>query len=370
MRRLIFGATAILLLSILLAVDRVDFLFPPADPKEEGRSLETLPIAGAVGPESFAFDPLGGGPYTGVSDGRILKWQPNERRWISFAVTSPNREECEAGAEGQEAREHICGRPLGLGFNEETGDMYVADAYKGLLVVGREGGLAHRATAEAPAGVHLRFTNSLDIHRRTGVVFFTDSSSQYRRRDYMSAVVSGDKTGRLLKYDPHSNQTTVLLRNLSFPNGVALSRNAHFLLLAETNTCRILRLWLSTSKLEVFAQLPGFPDNIKRNSKGEFWVGIHSRRGKFLEWILSYPWIGKALLRIPFQPLKLVSVVNEWRGSGFAVRLSEDGEVVGVFGDRGRRIWKAISEVLEEENGNLWIGSVAMPFAGLSKPQI
>lgn len=45
----------------------------------------------AVGPESFAFDVTGSGPYTGVSDGRIIRWQANESRWVDFAVTSPER---------------------------------------------------------------------------------------------------------------------------------------------------------------------------------------------------------------------------------------------------------------------------------------
>ncbi|KAL2984505.1 hypothetical protein AAZX31_12G091800 [Glycine max] len=29
--------------------------------------------------------------------------------------------------------EHICGRPLGLRFDKKTGDLYIADAYFGLL---------------------------------------------------------------------------------------------------------------------------------------------------------------------------------------------------------------------------------------------
>lgn len=46
---------------------------------------------GAAGPESLAFDRRGGGPFTGVSDGRILRWRANESRWVDFAVTSPER---------------------------------------------------------------------------------------------------------------------------------------------------------------------------------------------------------------------------------------------------------------------------------------
>ena len=41
------------------------------------------------GPESIAFDPSGGGPYTGLGDGRVVKW--NGSHLETFAVTSPHR---------------------------------------------------------------------------------------------------------------------------------------------------------------------------------------------------------------------------------------------------------------------------------------
>ena len=41
------------------------------------------------GPESIAFDPYGGGPYTGLGDGRVVKW--NGSQLETFAVTSPHR---------------------------------------------------------------------------------------------------------------------------------------------------------------------------------------------------------------------------------------------------------------------------------------
>ena len=47
----------------------------------DGR-VELVPVdAGAAGPESLAFDGGGGGPYAGVSDGRVLRWVPGERWW-------------------------------------------------------------------------------------------------------------------------------------------------------------------------------------------------------------------------------------------------------------------------------------------------
>jgi len=50
-----------------------------------------LHVTRAVGPESLVFDSHGEGPYTGVADGRILKWEGKERSWTEFAVTSSNR---------------------------------------------------------------------------------------------------------------------------------------------------------------------------------------------------------------------------------------------------------------------------------------
>lgn len=81
--------------------------------------------------------------------------------------------------------EHICGRPLGLRFDKKTGDLYIADAYFGLMKVGPEGGVATSLATEA-GGVPLIFTNDLDIDAE-GNVYFTDSSAQYQRRSVYNA---------------------------------------------------------------------------------------------------------------------------------------------------------------------------------------
>ena len=47
--------------------------------------------SGVSGPESVAFDCKGEGPYTGTSDGRILKRKGSKHGWKEFAITSPFR---------------------------------------------------------------------------------------------------------------------------------------------------------------------------------------------------------------------------------------------------------------------------------------
>uniref|UniRef100_A0A0E0F952 Strictosidine synthase conserved region domain-containing protein n=1 Tax=Oryza meridionalis TaxID=40149 RepID=A0A0E0F952_9ORYZ len=295
--------------------------------------LITVDAGGAVGPESVAFDGDGGGPYTGVSDGRVLKWLSLERRWVehSSAVIEPHLLDSCRGSKDTK-REQECGRPLGLKFNSKTGELYVADAYLGLRVVS-PGENVSRPLVPKRTGSTFSFSNGVEIDHETGVIYFTETT--------------GDNTGRLLKYDPKENKVEVLVDGLRFPNGLAMSNDGSYLLFAETTTGKILRYWIKTPKastIEEIAQLPGFPDNIKMSPRGGFWVGLHAKRGKIAEWSISYPWLRKVI----------------------ALRLSEDGkitETMSVHGDV-RKLFKSISEV-EEKDGNLWIGSVLSPFLGL-----
>mmetsp|Transcript_5224 Transcript_5224/g.16986 ORF Transcript_5224/g.16986 Transcript_5224/m.16986 type:complete len:87 (-) Transcript_5224:92-352(-) len=51
-------------------------------------------------------------------------------------------------------------------------------------------------------------------------------------------------TGRLLRYDPASRRTAVLLEGISYANGVALSADGAWVAVVETNLNRVLRFWL------------------------------------------------------------------------------------------------------------------------------
>ncbi|KAK1310261.1 Strictosidine synthase 1 [Acorus calamus] len=206
-----------------------------------------MPLPSGNGPETIVFDKSGRGPYTGISDGRILRWDGlRSGGWVNFAVTSPYWTEDCIGSTAH-SLERKCGRPLGLQLNKTSGDIYVVDAYHGLMVIGPEGGRA-RLLASSVDGVPFRFLNGLDIDQ---------------------------DNGRLMKYDSQTKQVTVLLRGLFFANGVAVSKNKSYVLVTETTQNRIQRYWLSGAKngiSEIWVELPGSPDNIKRNNEGNFWV--------------------------------------------------------------------------------------------------
>lgn len=349
---------------------RVDFppwsQFPVAKDHQNKLQRSEIKFLNQVqGPESIAFDPQGRGPYTGVADGRIMFW--DGQQWSEFAYTSPNRSEelCKPGPTplSNIKNEHICGRPLGLRFDKRTGDLYIADAYFGLLVVGPEGGLATRLVSEVD-GVPLRFTNDLDIDKEQGIVYFTDSSSVYQRRNFIQLVFSADTSGRILKYNPQTKEASLILSNIQFPNGLSLSKDGSFFLFSDSCVGRLKRYWLKGPKAgttDIFALLPGNPDNVRTNEKGEFWVALHCRRNLYSHLMGLYPELRKAILKLPIPTKYHYLAQIGGRLHAVLVKYSPDGELVEILEDSEGKVIRAVSEV-EERDGKLWMGSVLMPF--------
>ena len=52
-------------------------------------------------------------------------------------------------------------------------------------------------------------------------------------RNYVQLVLSAEPSGRLLKFDPVTKKTSVLVSNLQNPNGVSLSKDQSFVVFAE-----------------------------------------------------------------------------------------------------------------------------------------
>jgi sugar lactone lactonase YvrE len=321
-----------------------------------------------VGPESIAFDPRGRGPYTGVSDGRIIRWDGPELGWITFATTATNRSEiCDYGnpAEEKPEYEQICGRPLGLRFHKKTGELYITDSYLGLMKVGPEGGVAEPVVTELD-GVPFKFINNLDIDEND-IIYFTDSSTKYTRRHFFIAMLEGDNTGRLLKHDPATKKTSVLLDGLRFPNGVRVSQDGTFLVFAEIRKCRLWRYWLKGPKAgtsDIFVEyLPGIPDNLGRNERGEFWVPLHSLRTNLEMYIGVLPWIRQAIGRLPLAQKQLFKLFLP-KPHAVVLRYSSEGKLLEILEDQTGQKVHSLSDA-QEHDGKLYLGSVYAPQLGV-----
>ncbi len=229
------------------------------------------------GPESVAFD-RAGRIYAGFEHGRIIRFDPDGNPYQAYAETG--------------------GRPLGLHF-DARGNLLVADAERGLLSVPPRGDLEVLAT-EAD-GTPFGLTADLDI-AKDGTVYFTDATSKYSHSNYLLDAIEHGTNGRLLAYEPSSKKTTVLLDGLSFANGVAVSPDQSFVLVCETWKYRIRRYWLEGPKggeTDIFIDnLPGFPDGVSSNGRDRFWVALVSPRISRLDFLLPFPRVRKALLRL------------------------------------------------------------------------
>ncbi|MCO5597553.1 hypothetical protein L7F22_051631 [Adiantum nelumboides] len=312
-----------------------------------------------AGPESLAFDPQGRGPYTGVADGRILRWDGPSLGWTDFSTTSPNRTDvCKPRRPPMMdlSLEPLCGRPLGLRFGVE-GDLYIADAYYGLMVVGPEGGPATSLVAHV-GGKALLFPNDVDVGE--DIIYFTDSSTMFQKKEFVLMFLHGDNSGQLISFKPSTKEIKVVLSDLYFPNGIALSRDKSFLLICETLKQRVLRYWIKGPKagtVEQFATLPGFPDNIRLTERDDFWVAIHAQPN----WIMRLPvLLRRALLKSPVPFAGWYINMARKQARGMVVRLDSSGQILEVLEDRQGKVAKLLSGV-EERDGVLWLGSVVLP---------
>uniref|UniRef100_A0A0D9V5T5 Strictosidine synthase conserved region domain-containing protein n=1 Tax=Leersia perrieri TaxID=77586 RepID=A0A0D9V5T5_9ORYZ len=282
----------ILLIAILACL-----LSPSAALQTKTSSMQTaahLPLPdGVTGAESLAFDAKNQGPYTEKTP------------------------KC-ATAGASEEMESTCGRPLGVAFYRKTGDLYIADAYEGLMRVGPRGGEAEVLATEAD-GVPFNFVNGVDIDQ-----------SQFQ------ILVHRDATARLLKYDAQTKKSLGLGCRM-YANGVAVSHDWNYIVVAHTGPAQVFRYWIKGSKAdqcELLADLPGYPDNVRRDAYGGYLVALNREK-----------------IQVTVMDSQVKHVVG--------VRLNSDGVVVEEL----TTTEGTLSEVVELSN-KLWLGSVNLDFVG------
>lgn len=291
-----------------------------------------------VGPEDVAVDETGN-IYVGYEDGRIVRFAPDGTQHALLADTG--------------------GRPLGLEFDPD-GRLVVCDGYKGLLRVSMDGGI--EVLASEAGGLPFGFTNDLDI-APDGTIYFTDASSRFgpamKARD---DLLEHGGRGRLMKHDPVSGTTTVLLDSLQFANGVALAPDGRSVLVAQTGSYDVLRYWLAGDKAgthEVFlGNLPGIPDGISSNGRDTYWLALFTVRNPALDALAGWPRLRKLVYRMPefFQPQPV--------RHAFVLGLSLDGEVVHNLQQAGGDSFSPVTSATEAR-GRLYLGSLAQDAFGV-----
>jgi sugar lactone lactonase YvrE len=265
------------------------------------QGMEFFATPNGHGPEDVAVD-TEGRIYVGVEEGEILRYAADGSNPHVFADTG--------------------GRPLGLDFDND-GNLIVADAVKGLLSVDANGGVAVLCTE---AGYHpLGFVDDVDVDSHN-VAWFSDASYKWDYHDVMNEALESAPNGRLVKYDINTGECSVVLNELFFADGVAVSPDETYVLVNELMRYRVRRIFVRGARKGhadvLINNLPGLPDGISTGENGIYWLAIYAPRDAILDWAGPKPWLRKVMHRLP------ASLQPKPRRHPFVLGLDASGKVV------------------------------------------
>lgn len=145
--------------------------------------------------------------------------------------------------------------------------------------------------------------------------------------------------GALYAFDTNTGETSLLLDDMYFANGVALTSDETAVLVVETSRYRVRRLWLSGPEAGrsdvVIDGLPGFADGISADAGGRLYISIQALRSEILDRMLhSQPWLKALLAKVPqtfwVRPRRygLVVAYDELSGAPLGALHDPDGQRV------------------------------------------
>lgn len=315
-------------------------------PNDGLANIKRISLRGRTGPEDAAFGP-DGLLYIATHEGVIVRYDPVSGDVSEFAKTG--------------------GRPLGIEFSKD-GKLYVADAYRGLLEISKDGNVTVRAN-QTDSGTPIKFADDLDI-APDGSVYFSDASTRFGAKQSggtlaasMLDLMEHQLSGRVLRYDPANDKTTIVLDDLSFANGIAMTKNGKHYLVVETGTYSIKKVALdgNSDPETIIENLPGFPDNINRNSDGTFWVGIVSPRSAVADALSGQPFLRRVVMRLP------AFMRPSAKRHGFVIKINEAGDVLETLQDASGS-YALTTGLIEGGDGKRFITSLIEPELGVLEP--
>lgn len=225
-----------------------------------------------------------------------------------------------------------CGRPLGLRFNSKE-TLYVVDAYHGLYAIESIDTLERKVTQLLPLsatknlrGGESKFFDDITIEEGAGrnggdVIYISDVSTKWDLSSFANTLIEHDTTGRLLRFDTDSKKLSIVDGGFVFPNGVQITDDEQAVLVCELGKQRVLRSFIGgprSGESEVFANIPGLCDNIRRSANPDeetYWVAFASVRNAshpaLLDRLSDSPLIRKFLSRLLYFSGAVIETTGE-----------------------------------------------------------
>lgn len=323
-------------------------LVDPFETNDQMKFVRSIDLGDHDGPEDVTLG-TDGQLYATTAGGMILRIDPRGRV-SEFAETG--------------------GRPLGI-ETDADGSLVVANADVGLQRIQRDGSVV--TLLDSVAGQPLGYADDLAI-AADGTVYFSEASTKFRAaalRDTYEAslldIMEHGGHGLVVEFKPQTREARVILDGLNFANGVAISEDQQYLLIAETGSYRILKHWLqgpAAGDTEVLIDnLPGFPDNINNGRSGKYWVGLVAPRNELLDKLSDKPFLRKVVQRLPaaFRP--------QAEPYSHVIAINGDGEVLMNLHDPRAR-FPALTGVLETHDALYFTALFGAQLPKLSKADL
>ncbi len=262
----------------------------------------------------------------------------------------------------------------GLAFHPD-GRLLVCVAERGLAAVdaaGRQRWLSQ--VEDAP----LRSLTDVAV-AADGTIFASEGSRLNPAEAWCRDLMQKNRAGRVIVCGPELDAPTVLLRDLAYPHGLAVSADGRFLWLTESWSHRVSRAAINGRALGspeiVIGNLPGYPARLGRAAAGGFWLSLFALRTHLIEFVLREDdfrdemmrtiapehWIAPALATAgdalePMQSgsIKALGIQKPWappRSYGLLARIDEDGEAVESRHSRVGGRYHGITAALDAAQG-------------------
>lgn len=331
-----------------------------------------------LGPHSILV--AGSVVYTSLANGLVVALAPptyttlHSRRKIRpsdrFPGCTPNY--LQEPALPSNLGETSCGRPFGIRALSPTSLVVVVPdrgIYKWNSVTNVYEWLVD--SYQLVDGVPIGFVNDVVVSSDL-TLFFTSTSSLYMQGQAFEVFFTGENSGRVLMYRggpgvSRGGTVSTVIKNICMPTGLELAPDESYLLVAEGARAKIHRAWLGTApggpKLDVFAaNLPGFPDKIRRSPRGTFWVAFSSIRSADKPSILDR--FNADQRRNIYNTVQQEQVKKMIPDYGLVLELDANGQILRSLHDPTGQVFRSVSQVTEL-NGWLYIGSSDTKYMGL-----
>lgn len=318
-----------------LPVESLSHSLPP--PNNRLQEVEKIGEGNLKNPEDISVDKEGI-LYTATRDGWIKRLLKNgsleDWKWINSSSL------------------------LGI-TTTSTGDLLVCDTDEGLLRVNEDGVTSLLSHVN---GSKLRFADDV-IEAKDGSLYFSIASTKFGLHEWYFDVLEAKPHGELLKYDPQTMETTLVLDNLAFANGVALSKDQDYLLVCESWKFRCLKYWLEgdlKGKTEIFIEnLPGGPDNINLAPDGSFWIALIQLTRSGMEFVHKSKMAKHLVATFP----RMLKIVQDTHKKATVIKVSPNGVILKRLDDPNGKVMSFVTSAVQYD-GHLYLGSLDTNFIG------